>query len=133
MIAFKLVVVKKSRNESGYLGNFDNPLNEVSLAEIAAPPPRFTELQVKRNCELKEFIEENKLEFKRGCTFYEFIHEIENISDKQEVVLKDKVITLCIVHRMFNKILFSFRSCRALESTSLERKLLRRLELQEKE
>ena len=97
-IAF--IVIRKSKTEGVPLEPISttNPISEVSIplevVEELEPTPRFEVQQVDRDCELKEFIEDNKLEFRRGCTFYEFIHEIENISNKQEVVLKDKVSTM---------------------------------------
>ena len=58
----------------------------------------FKKLVVKKDCELREFIEiECKLPFKRGCAFYEFIHEIESIPEYKEVMLMKEVslISLC--------------------------------------
>ena len=52
----------------------------------------FKKLVVKKDCELREFIEkESGFPFKRGRTFYEFTHEIESIVEYKEVLLMKEV------------------------------------------
>lgn len=54
---------------------------------------RFQQIKVTEDCELQEFIESHcKLPFKSGCAFFEFINKEEDISEKKEVLLMDKVI-----------------------------------------
>ena len=67
----------------------------------------FRLIKVKNDCELRDFIEkEYKHPFRRGCVFFEFTHEIENISEWNEVIFMKKVsiydilISLCIYHRL---------------------------------
>ena len=44
------------------------------------------------DCQLQEFIESySKLTYKPGCTFYEFKNDKEDISERKEVLLMDKV------------------------------------------
>lgn len=44
------------------------------------------------DCELCEFIERHKkLTYKPGCAFYEFKNDKEDISERKEVLLMDKV------------------------------------------
>ena len=56
----------------------------------AVNPGRFQVLDVDERCDIKTFVQRNKLIFKTGRGFYEFT-KAEKISDKKEVVLVDKV------------------------------------------
>ena len=51
----------------------------------------FKFLDIERNCELREFIEEQQLAFKTGCAFYEFEHDFEYISDDKRLLLMNEV------------------------------------------
>ena len=52
----------------------------------------FRVLLVDHDCELREFIEnECELKFQRGCAFYEFTHDVEKISEHQQVILVKQV------------------------------------------
>ena len=53
-------------------------------------------LEVKRDCDLKSFIEEQGLTFQSGAAFYEFTRAEEDISFMKEIILMDKVYTLYI-------------------------------------
>ena len=53
-------------------------------------------LEVKRDCNLKSFIEEQCLTFQSGAAFYEFTRAEEDISFMKEIILMDKVYTLYI-------------------------------------
>ena len=45
-----------------------------------------------RDCELREFIESQcKLTYKSGCAFSEFKSDKQDISERKEVLLMDKV------------------------------------------
>ena len=52
---------------------------------------RFDICKVTKDCELREFVEERKLEFKRGRVFYEFEHDFEYIADDKRLLLMNKV------------------------------------------
>ena len=51
-------------------------------------------LDVDERCDIRSFVQDNGLIFKPGRGFYEFTKP-EKISDKKEVVLVDKVCSVC--------------------------------------
>ena len=51
------------------------------------------QIDVTVDCELREYIESHKkLIYKPGCTFFEFKSDKEDISERMEMLLLDKVI-----------------------------------------
>ena len=53
---------------------------------------RFQKLVVTKDCELREYIESIcNLTFKSGCAFFEFLNDKEDINERKEVLLMDKV------------------------------------------
>ena len=58
----------------------------------------FEKYYVKKDCQLREFVVNvlNK-NYSRGCVFYEFYHEIESVSEEQELIfVETKVNFTCM-------------------------------------
>ena len=64
---------------------------DKSYELIKVDSNRFQTLKVTMDSELREYIESNKLTYKSGCTFFEFKSDKEDISERKEVILMDKV------------------------------------------
>jgi hypothetical protein len=56
---------------------------------------KFDEIDVDKNCKLREAIESSNKKFKRGRVYYEFINGKENITEDKELIFINKVESRC--------------------------------------
>ena len=72
--------------------------SESTMEKLKYQDFKVTVFHVQKDCELREFIEnECNLKFERGCAFYEFTHDVEKISENQEVVQVKQVSSACMI------------------------------------
>ena len=70
---------------------------------------RFEQYEVKKDCQLREFVEAKELEFRRGSAFYKFTHEVESIYEDKELIFREEVG--CQYLQTNNIILFHHLCC----------------------
>ena len=96
MIAFVIIImiVHTQRNP-------DPDHDETNFELKPVNSSRFQILQVTSDCELRDFVEsDHKLPYKAGCAFFEFKKDKEDINERKEVLLMDKVFMQFYTYRM---------------------------------
>lgn len=69
-----------------------NPPQPSEKLKVDVDPNHFTQIEVgSKGGQLRRIIERENLPFKPGCAFFEFVNKKEDIDEKKQVIIMDKV------------------------------------------
>ncbi|MCG8620629.1 MAG: hypothetical protein MJE68_01340 [Proteobacteria bacterium] len=69
-----------------------NPPQHSEKLKVPVEDNRFTQIEVdNKGGQLRKVLERRNLQFKPGCAFFEFINKQEDIDEKKQVIIMNKV------------------------------------------
>ena len=70
-----------------------NPQQPSEKLQVPVNDNRFIQIEVgSKGGQLRQIVERKNLPFKPGCAFFEFMNKKEDIDEKKEVIIMDKVL-----------------------------------------